>query len=186
MARTVIVPDSHIYSQADRRVQRPVVYQICHAGENINFMGGPSRGRTDRPGYISRSGGNQAWRIVFNVVFFVVLTSAVIQGTTISPLTQMLSLVEKDKVKAPTLLELMALGKTDSEINHILVDGEMPIVGKEIQRLNLPDDILFTAIIREKRIITPKGSTVIEAGDTLYVMNPKQKRKEMKTILGLS
>ena len=30
----------------------------------------------------------------FNVVFFVVLTSAVIQGTTISPLTQMLSLVE--------------------------------------------------------------------------------------------
>ena len=70
----------------------------------------------------------------FNVVFFVVLTSAVIQGTTISPLTQMLSLVEKDKVKAPTLLELMALGKTDSEINHILVDGEMPIVGKEIQR----------------------------------------------------
>lgn len=124
--------------------------------------------------------------LFFNVVFFVVLTSAVIQGTTISPLTQMLSLVEKDKAKAPTLLELMALGKTDSEINHILVDGEMPIIGKEIQQLNLPDDILFTAIIRERRIITPKGSTVIEAGDTLYVMNPKQKRKEMKTILGLS
>lgn len=124
--------------------------------------------------------------LFFNVVFFVVLTSAVIQGTTISPLTQMLSLVEKDKAKAPTLLELMALGKTDSEINHILVDGEMPIIGKEIQQLNLPDDILFTAIIREKRIITPKGSTVIEAGDTLYVMNPKKKRKEMKTILGLS
>lgn len=124
--------------------------------------------------------------LFFNVVFFVVLTSAVIQGTTISPLTQMLKLVEKDKAKAPTLLELMALGKTDSEINHILVDGEMPIIGKEIQQLNLPDDILFTAIIREKRIITPKGSTVIEAGDTLYVMNPKKKRKEMKTILGLS
>lgn len=124
--------------------------------------------------------------LFFNVVFFVVLTSAVIQGTTISPLTQMLKLVEKDKAKAPTLLELMALGKTDSEINHILVDGVMPIIGKEIQQLNLPDDILFTAIIREKRIITPKGSTVIEAGDTLYVMNPKKKRKEMKTILGLS
>ncbi|MGG4108299.1 potassium/proton antiporter [Paenibacillus lautus] len=124
--------------------------------------------------------------LFFNVVFFVVLTSAVIQGTTISPLTQKLSLVEKDKAKAPTLLELMALGQADSEINHVLVDGDLPIVGKEIQQLNLPDDILFTAIIREKRIITPKGSTVIEAGDTIYVMNPKQKRKEMKTILGLS
>ncbi|AYB45902.1 potassium/proton antiporter [Paenibacillus lautus] len=124
--------------------------------------------------------------LFFNVVFFVVLTSAVIQGTTISPLTQGLALVEKDKGKAPSLLELMALGKTDSEINHVLVDGDMPIVGKEIQQLNLPDDILFTAIIRKKRIITPRGNTVIEAGDTLYVMNPKQKRKEMKKILGLS
>lgn len=124
--------------------------------------------------------------LFFNVVFFVVLTSAVIQGTTISPLTQGLALVEKDKGKAPSLLELMALGKTDSEINHVLVDGDMPIVGKEIQQLNLPDDILFTAIIRKKSIITPRGNTVIEAGDTLYVMNPKQKRKEMKTILGLS
>jgi len=124
--------------------------------------------------------------LFFNVAFFVVLTSAVIQGTTISPLTQKLSLIEKDRSKTPSLLELMALGKADTEINHVLVNDEMSIIGKEIQQLNLPDDILFTAIIREKRIITPRGNTVIEAGDTLYVMNPKKKRKDMKNILGLS
>lgn len=124
--------------------------------------------------------------LFFNVAFFVVLTSAVIQGTTISPLTHKLSLIEKDRSKTPSLLELMALGKADTEINHVLVNDDMSIIGKEIQQLNLPDDILFTAIIREKRIITPRGNTVIEAGDTLYVMNPKKKRKEMKNILGLS
>lgn len=124
--------------------------------------------------------------LFFNVVFFVVLTSAIIQGTTISPLTQRLSLVEKDKAKAPTLVELMALGKAETEINHVVVNEDMPMVGKEIQQLNLPDDILFTAIIREKNIITPKGNTIIEAGDTLYVMNPKKKRKDMKNILELS
>ncbi|MFC7677984.1 potassium/proton antiporter [Paenibacillus sp. GCM10028914] len=130
--------------------------------------------------------GIEGGQMFFNVVFFVVFTSAIIQGTTISPLAMKLRLVEKDKPEAPSLLELFALGKVNSEITHIRVQKNMPIIDKEIQNLNLPDDILFTAIIRGERIITPKGNTIIELGDTLYVMSPKTKRKQMKSILGLS
>lgn len=129
--------------------------------------------------------GIEGGQMFFNVVFFVVLTSAIIQGTTISPLALKLKLVEKDKPEAPSLLELFALGKANSEITHVRVQKNMPVIGQEIQNLNLPDDILFTAIIRGDRIITPKGNTIIEQGDTLYVMSPKTKRKQMKAILGL-
>lgn len=129
--------------------------------------------------------GIEGGQMFFNVVFFVVLTSAVIQGTTISPLAVKLNLVENDKPQQPSLLELFALGKANSEINHIQVQKKMPIAGKQIQDIHLPDDILFTAIIRGERIIAPRGSTVIEEGDTLYVMSPKTKRKQMKAILGL-
>ncbi|NMO95213.1 potassium/proton antiporter [Paenibacillus lemnae] len=129
--------------------------------------------------------GIEGGQMFFNVVFFVVLTSAVIQGTTIAPLALKLKLVNKDKLQQPSLLELYALGKTKTEINHVQVQKNMPIIGIEIQDLNLPDDILFTAIIRNEQIITPRGNTVIEEGDTLYVMSSKAKRKEMKSILGL-
>lgn len=67
--------------------------------------------------------GIEGGQMFFNVVFFVVLTSAIIQGTTISPLAVKLKLIEKDKPQAPSLLELFALGKANSEINHVLGEG---------------------------------------------------------------
>nr|WP_251038333.1 potassium/proton antiporter [Paenibacillus albidus] len=119
--------------------------------------------------------------LFFNVVFFVVLTSAVIQGTSISPLASRLKLVG-DGDSQPSLMELVALGKTDSEFTHISIEHHMPVAGMRISEIGLPDDILFTAIIRDKSIITPHGSTVIEPGDTVYVLSPKNKRDEMKSI----
>ncbi|WP_410513700.1 potassium/proton antiporter [Paenibacillus sp. BR2-3] len=120
-------------------------------------------------------------RLFFNVVFFVVLTSAVIQGTTISPLASRLKLVGKEG-PALSLMELVALGKTNSEFNHIRIEEHMPIAGKQISSLNLPDDILFTAIIRNNHIVAPHGSTVITPGDILYVLCPKTKREETQAL----
>lgn len=119
-------------------------------------------------------------KLFFNVVFFVVLTSAVIQGTTISPLASRLKLVGKEGAAQPSLMELVSLGKTDSEFNHIGIGSNMWIAGLQISEIGLPDDILFTAIIRNKRIVTPHGSTIIESGDTVYVLSPKSKRDEMR------
>ncbi|WNS41271.1 potassium/proton antiporter [Paenibacillus sp. MMS20-IR301] len=120
-------------------------------------------------------------RLFFNVVFFVVLTSAVIQGTTISPLASRLKLVSQEEPQ-PSLMELVALGRTGSEFNHIGIERNMPVAGMQIAQIGLPEDILFTAIIRNKSIVTPHGSTVIEPGDTVYVLSPKNKREEMKAI----
>ncbi|MDO7904850.1 potassium/proton antiporter [Paenibacillus sp. JX-17] len=124
-------------------------------------------------------------QLFFNVVFFVVLTSAIIQGTTIMPLATRLGLADEQLDNNPSLLELVSVGKTSSEINHIQVKPSMSISGKQIQDINLPDDILFTAIIRGEEIVTPRGNTVIEPGDTLYVLSPKAKRKRMKELFRL-
>jgi len=120
-------------------------------------------------------------RLFFNVVFFVVLTSAVIQGTTISPLASRLKLVGKE-TPAMSLMELVALGKTNSEFNHIRIEEHMPIAGMLISTLELPADILFTAIIRSNQIVAPHGSTVIEPGDIVYVLSPKSKREEIRAL----
>jgi cell volume regulation protein A len=61
----------------------------------------------------------------------------------------------------------------------------MSIAGKAIQDIQLPEDILFTAIIRNEQIIAPRGTTVIEPGDTLYVLSPKLKRQQMKELFML-
>lgn len=93
-----------------------------------------------------------------------------------------MKLVGREEAGQPSLMELVALGKTDSEFNHIGIQPSMPIAGMQIAELGLPDDILFTAIIRDKNIVTPHGNTVIQAGDTVYVLSPKSKRDEMRAI----
>lgn len=120
-------------------------------------------------------------RLFFNVVFFVVLTSAVIQGTTISPLASRLKLVGKDR-PVLSLMELVALGKTNSEFNHIRIEERMVIANRQIASLELPNDILFTAIIRNDQVVAPHGNTVIEPGDILYVLSPKKKREELHAL----
>lgn len=120
--------------------------------------------------------------LFFNVVFFIILTSAVIQGATISPLAVKLGLAGESASGQHSLLELVALGKTKSEINHLHIHAGMKIIGKELQELNLPEEVLVTAVIRGEQIVTPRGNTVIEEGDTLYILGPKAQREKIKEI----
>ncbi|MEF2966222.1 potassium/proton antiporter [Paenibacillus sp. M1] len=121
-------------------------------------------------------------QLFFNVVFFVILTSTLIQGATISPLAVKLGLVSDTGAQQHSLLELVALGKTKAEINHLHIHAGMKVVGKELQELDLPDEVLVTAVIRGEQIVTPRGNTIIEEGDTLYVLGPKAKRDKIKEI----
>ncbi|WP_334074761.1 MULTISPECIES: potassium/proton antiporter [Paenibacillus] len=120
--------------------------------------------------------------LFFNVVFFIILTSAVIQGATISPLAVKLGLADESGTGQHSLLELVALGKTKSEINHLHIHAGMRIIGKELQELDLPEEVLVTAVIRGEQIITPRGNTVIREGDTLYILGPKAQRDKIKAI----
>ncbi|MCU6711162.1 potassium/proton antiporter [Paenibacillus sp. J5C_2022] len=119
-------------------------------------------------------------QLIFNVVFFVVLTSALVQGSTVSFVAGKLGLLGKQKAVAPHTLELVSIGKTNSEIIEIDVEEQSPVVGKEIQHTDLPEDALITAIVRQDKIITPRGQTVIEPGDVLYVLLPKSSREQIK------
>lgn len=121
-------------------------------------------------------------RLFFNVVFFVILTSALIQGATITPFAVKLGLVDASSNQSHSLLELVSLGKTKSEINHLHVHAGMVNIGQEIRSLGLPPDVLVTAVIRGEEIVTPLGDTVIEEGDTLYILGPKSERERIKEV----
>ncbi|TYO95108.1 potassium/proton antiporter [Desulfallas thermosapovorans] len=120
--------------------------------------------------------------LIFNVVFFVVLTSALIQGSTISYLANLLGLTAGEKVTPTHTLELVSMGKTNTEIMEIIIKEESNALNREVQDLNLPKDVLIAAIIRNDKVITPYGGTKILLGDILYVMVHKTKRESVKKV----
>lgn len=121
-------------------------------------------------------------QLFFNVVFFVVLTSALIQGTTISPLAEKLGLIDKEIDSQPSIMELVATGRTDSEISHMTLTAKSKIIHQELQEIELPTSVLITAVLRNEEILTPRGDTILLPGDKIYLLGPKNKREEIRRL----
>ncbi|WP_257348492.1 potassium/proton antiporter [Pseudalkalibacillus decolorationis] len=118
--------------------------------------------------------------LIFNAVFFVVFTSALIQGATISPLAKYFGFSKGDKVEVPHSLELVSIGKTKNEMMEIQIDEGAAIAHRKIVDVPLPDDTLITAVIRKDELITPMGDTILYPKDTLYILVSKRKREQVK------
>lgn len=123
---------------------------------------------------------------IFNLVFFIVITSVLLQGTTLTWAAKRLG------VDAPLLfrrqypLEFVQTGgfKTSNEMVEIPLEDDSPAVGRRIVELRLPKDALILLVAREDEFIVPRGDTRLEAGDRLLVLADKQARATVREIVG--
>jgi cell volume regulation protein A len=114
--------------------------------------------------------GIQKSQMIFNLVFFISLTSVLFQGTTLKYVAKWLrvSVPEKAKQKTPPDIELSDTMK--SELTEIEIEEKSPAAGKRILDIGFPRAALIALIKRKGRFITPNGSTVIEPNDTLVII----------------
>jgi cell volume regulation protein A len=120
---------------------------------------------------------------IFNVVFFVVLTSALVQGSTITILAEKLGLSGPEKAAPMHSLELVSLGKADAEMIEYEIEEDAVIIGHTLLEIPFPEGALVNAIIRKDELITPTGNTTIEQGDFLYILTKRKHKKELKQLL---
>ncbi|MCT2535632.1 potassium/proton antiporter [Aquibacillus koreensis] len=118
-------------------------------------------------------------QLLFNVVFFVVLTSALVQGASITPLANKLGLSGGEKITSPHTLELVSIGKSTSEIIEIQVDQDAAVINKALSEIKLPNETLITAVIRGDHVVTPSGNTRLQEKDIIYVLTTKVNRKKV-------
>ena len=121
-------------------------------------------------------------QLFFNIVFFIVLTSALIQGATISPLAKRLGLAGEPGGQQVHALELVSVGKTNMDLVKKTIEPGACIENSYLHQLRLPDDTLITAIIRGEEMIAPKGTTQLLAGDVAYVLVAKNQRDEIRRL----
>lgn len=120
--------------------------------------------------------------VIFNAVFFVVLISALVQGSTLSPLASKLGLTEEGSDFDPSGFEMINLGNTNSEIIKLPIGKAAPVVHSRLTDITLPSDTLVIGIVRDEDLITAGGTTSIKAGDTLFVLSEKEKRHQVREV----
>ncbi|MFH7587406.1 potassium/proton antiporter [Oceanimonas smirnovii] len=108
--------------------------------------------------------------LIFNVVFFVVLISATLQGSTLPLVARRLGLTEPPPAAPAATLEITAVGDIDADIVEYTL-GEHPRAdGRLLSQMALPDDTVVAMITRGTTVIPPRGSTRLQQGDHLFVV----------------
>ncbi len=107
---------------------------------------------------------------IFNIVFFVVVSSVFIQGTSIPILSKMLKLDIPLAYKMNYPIEFEKTADIDAELIDVIVPFDSEVVGKRISDLNIPKKCLIVLICRNGKFVIPSGSMVIESGDVLLVL----------------
>jgi cell volume regulation protein A len=110
--------------------------------------------------------------LIFDVVFFAVLTSVLIQGTTIPTVARWLGVAEPMAERTAWPFELVTTPADGSELREVTVGADSAADRSAVVELGLPPGTMIVLVRREGNFAVPNGSTVLQSDDQLLVLAP--------------
>jgi len=108
--------------------------------------------------------------LIFDIVFFVVLTSVLIQGTTITAAGRWLGVTAERLAPPRAPIEVTRGNQLKGDLLELVVPAGSLAVGRQILELSLPRGALIVLIGRGSEHIVPDGNTVLAQGDHLLIL----------------
>lgn len=109
--------------------------------------------------------------MIFNIVFFIAITSILIQGTSLPIVAKWLHVALPEKVKRISEIEKFISDISKRAIKEIELAPDSDVVNKKIVDIGFPQDAIIAMIKRNNKYLTPHGSTVLEANDVLFILS---------------
>ncbi len=119
---------------------------------------------------------------LFDIVFFVVVTSAMVQGATFEPLAKRLGLTTEEPALPQHLLESSRIRELGSEVVTHRIESGDAAVDHLVRELGLPREAIVSVLAREGEALPPRGSTQLQAGDELHILVRNEARKEIEAL----
>lgn len=124
--------------------------------------------------------------LIFNVVFFVVITSVLLQGTGIPIVAKWLNVSSKEPPKRLYPIEYVPEGEWAGMLKETQVPSYSWVIGKAIYEISLPPEFLVVLIARGEEFILPNGSVILQAGDTLLGLGEAESHQKVEILLNAS
>jgi cell volume regulation protein A len=118
------------------------------------------------PAAAGLAGGNE----IFNLVFFAVLLSVSIQGSTLGLFAKLLGLSEPSRPAPLYSLELLTMAKSDLDLVVVDLPDPKGIPGPRVRDLKLPAGAVITLVTRGKEVVAPNGNTILRGWDQVTVL----------------
>jgi cell volume regulation protein A len=121
---------------------------------------------------------------VFDIVFVIVVLNALIPGSTVKLATRLFGL-ETDAPPPPSaVMQVEAAQPLNAELVSFYVTSSVAAAGVSLADLPFPECAAVSMIVRGDDLIPPKGSTIVEPGDHVYVITRREDLREMQLLFG--
>lgn len=92
-----------------------------------------------------------------------------------------ISTIIREEATLGDIVTLLKLKKGEIALVEITVSQESKAIGTKIKDLDLPPEtVLITALLRDGKVVVPKGDTEIVAGDQILVLTAPEHEEQLK------
>jgi potassium/hydrogen antiporter len=120
---------------------------------------------------------------VFDVVFFAVVVSVLVQGTTIPVVARRLGLSAPLEDRRPYPIEAVSTSGSDTAMHEVRVAPGSPAAGRTVVELGLPKGTLLVLLSRDGEFVVPQGSTELLPGDRVLVLADPESLQQTKALV---
>ena len=93
------------------------------------------------------------------------------------------SKVIEEEIGMGELVTLLKLNRGEAALVEVGLPETSPCRGKAIRELDLPPDTVIVSVIRDGKLVIPRGDTKLEAGDEILAVSTVKAEKPLKDIL---
>ena len=121
---------------------------------------------------------------LFDLVFFIVVASALVPGATVAWVTQRLGLQSKEPPAPQAVLAIESRQQLQGELMSFYIDEALVVTGMALEDLPLPEGAAVTLIVRENRLLPPTPGTTLEPGDHVHLIAQPEDRGFIQLMFG--
>jgi potassium/hydrogen antiporter len=121
---------------------------------------------------------------LFNIVFFIVVVNGFIPGATVPWVTRKLGLAANVPEPPPAVLEIATTQLLNGELSAFYIEAASATAGARISELPFPPESAAMLIVRGLELLAPKGDTVLQAGDHVYVFSRTEDLAFLRLMFG--
>lgn len=121
---------------------------------------------------------------VFDLVFFIVVVSSLIPGSTIRPVTRRMRFDAAHKPAPPAMLEINSTVPLHGELTSYYIDPTLAVAGAQLSDIEFPPGSAVVLIVRGDDLMAARGDTTLQPGDHAYVFFRPEDRPFIELLFG--
>ncbi len=95
----------------------------------------------------------------------------------------LLTALVEEAVSVGSLVRLLQFAEGEARLVEVTLAEDSPARGQPLSELDVPRDATVVAVVREGRVVVPRGDTVLYLGDEVIALVTEESEEPVKTLL---